>query len=373
MTKRCSPVVLAGVVIALASAHGCSATKPSGAPTGGSSGATGMAGTPDASGAAGAGGVAGAMGAAGASGAGAVGDEAIKKTSPTMGCGTDPGQPLGMLVMHQLQTMGVKDAHCADSKCGAWSYVRDYWIKLPAAYQKDKAYPLVLEGPGCGGQGTNVYASGGLDADVVRVTFSPPPNDIGHSTSPGQSCFDDHEGDDSVEWAFYETLYDHLAETLCFDRNRVFASGDQSGGTLANELGCKYAGDAARPIRGVMVNSGTLPTEAGFMPTCTDKPMAGLWSHAVNGGAYPFAAAKVAIARAMRVNHCTLGTGFDDATFDPFPIGNDGGNVCEKLRGCPDLFPLVVCPLPASQDANTAVVAFAWPAFIKLFPQPAPP
>jgi poly(3-hydroxybutyrate) depolymerase len=94
--------------------------------------------------------------------------------------------------------------------------------------------------------------------NVIRVGLSPSAYwQAYHATNPGQGCFDDADGDNSVDWVFYEDLYDRLAGQLCFDRNRVFVAGEgRSGARLADELACKYAGDVTRPVRGVMSNAG---------------------------------------------------------------------------------------------------------------------
>ena len=102
----------------------------------------------------------GAPGAAGSMGtAGAIDSTAaveIVQTVPTPGCGQDPGQALGTAVRGTVQTMGTKPADAADSKKGDWSYEREYFVTLPVGYDNNKAYPLVLEGTGCGGTGMNV-------------------------------------------------------------------------------------------------------------------------------------------------------------------------------------------------------------------------
>jgi len=212
-------------------------------------------------------------GAAGAAGAGAAGTGAtvdVTKVRPSQGCGVAAPADLvpGQLVARHIMTMGIKDAGCADAKCGAWTDTRDYWVKLPTGYDNTKAYPLVFEGPGCGGQGNNLYTIPAFDSTVIRVGLSPSAYwQQYHATNPGQHCFDDKEGDDSVDWVFYEDLYDLFDTTLCFDRDRVFAGGNSSGAWLANELGCKYAGDAKHPIRGVLVNQGGLPTDPKYVPT----------------------------------------------------------------------------------------------------------
>jgi Collagen triple helix repeat (20 copies) len=394
-------VFVSTVVAALAVAGGCSSGKPLDMPTAGASGtagttgaggapgpagatgAAGASGTAGATGTAGVAGAAGATGTAGASGtagvtgtAGAAGTAGVTGTAggaagaggaSLTGCGREPDQPLGMAVMHTIQTKGTKAADCADTQCGAWSFARDYWLKLPTSYDKNKKLPLIFEGPGCGGHGNNVFTISALDATVIRVGLSPSADaQAFHATNPGQGCFDDSEGDDSVDWPFYEALYDELSRTVCFDKDRVFAAGNSDGATFANELGCKYAGDVTRPIRGVMADSGWLPTDSKFEPTCTTKPMAGIWIHVVGDGTYPFTGTIAAINRAMAVDHCTIGTNFDTAMFDNFSITGRADATCRRIKGCPEATPLVVCELPGQRPDNSLPIP-AWPAFLQLF------
>jgi hypothetical protein len=337
-------------------------TAGTGAGTAGTGG-TGTAGTTGAGGT----GTAGTTGAGGATVAGGP----ITKVLPTAGCGMAPtGYTPGTLVPFHIATAGMKSTPCADSKCGAWTDMRDYWVRLPTGYDMTKAYPILFEGPGCGGHGNNLYALPGLGSTVIRVGVSPSAQiQAFHATNPGQGCFDDKEGDDSVDWVLYEALYDKLASQICFDRNRVFAGGNSSGAWFSNELGCKYAGDATRPVRGIMPNTGGLPTDPKYVPTCTTKPMSGFWSHEVNDGTNPFMGNIVAMNRALTVNGCTpAGVTYGTAMFDPFPISATDSTSCKKYRGCPAEYPLVVCPLPGNQHAShDNVVNPGWDTFIKLF------
>jgi hypothetical protein len=292
----------------------------------------------------------------------------ITKVVPTSGCGQDPGQPAGMLVRGTIQTTGVKEPNCADSKCGAWSYLREYYVQLPTGYDAGTAYPILFEAPSCGSDGRDLYELPDLADSVIRVGLSPLP---AFSTSSGDGCWDNAEGDDSVDWAFYENLYDKLAGQLCFDRNRVFAVGRSDGAVLMDELTCKYAGDLSRPVRAVLSNGGGLPTDAGQLPTCTTKPIAGIWVNQTENPHVSFAETKAAINRAMSVNGCKVGTTLDNTDFDGFPIG-DGhpDTTCQKIRGCPSLDPLIVCALPGNQnDSNPAVANPAFSAFIRSVPQ----
>jgi hypothetical protein len=358
--------------------NGAAGAAVAGAPSAGANSDT-TAGSGGAS-TAGAGGQAIAGASSGGAGSAPLND--ITKVVPTAGCGKDPGQAIGTAVKGTIATMGTKDASCADSKCGAWSYTREYYITLPKGYDKNKAYPLVLQGSGCGGDGRGVYPLDGLgeplvNNTVIGVGLSPPPTAIGHvvtsgpggaGSASGLACFDDKEGDDSVDWIFYEDLYDKLSSELCFDRNRVFSAGFSTGAWFTNELGCKYAGDATRPVRGIMPNTGGLPSEPQFEPTCTNKPMTGMWVGQVGDVNNPWAGNEFAISRAMKVNGCAQSS-YDQATYVDFPIGgNNAANTCKKIVGCPDLYPLVVCALPGTaHSSNDSVVNPGFATFLKMF------
>jgi poly(3-hydroxybutyrate) depolymerase len=373
------------------------AGTPSTAGTPGMGGSVGAAGTPATGGVsttAGAGGMStagtGGVGTAGAGGGSGGGSATgpITKVWKADGCGKAFGGQSGQKAT--IMTMGVKAPNCAAKlqdgtpRCGAWGadastwlktpLPRDYWVYLPANYDSTKAYPLLFEGPGCGGNGGGVYGMNAIKDQFIRIGISPPNPLIGHGTNPGQGCFDDKEGDDSVDWVFYENLYDKLNAELCFDRNRVFSNGDSSGSWFSNEVGCKYAGDATRPIRGVLPNTGGLPVEPQFEPTCTAAPMAGIWMHEVGDTENAFSGNKFAISRAMTVNKCTGSAGYDDAVakgmVEDFQVAGLAAGTCKLIKGCPEIYPLVVCPLPGNvhQSHNTQVEA-AFPTFLKLFSQ----
>jgi poly(3-hydroxybutyrate) depolymerase len=321
-------------------------------------------------GSAGSGGVNGGNAGSGGSG-GSGGGGTILDVWPSSGCGKAYGGAVATKIT--IGTTGVKDANCeahmknGDKRCGPWGQdastwqkpplPRDYWVNLPANYDKSKPYPLVFEGPGCGGSGLNVYALTNIKDQVIRIGLSPAnPQIVGHGTNPEQGCFDEKEGDDSLDWVFYETLYDKLNDELCWDRNRVFSVGDSSGSWLSNELVCKYAGDTKRPVRGILANTGGLPSESRWAPACTDAPMAGMWVHETGDTENPFAGAKFAITRAMKVNKCTGSISYDDAVtkgnLADYPIGGGNPNTtCKQILGCPADYPLVVCAIPGTQHA----------------------
>lgn len=295
----------------------------------------------------------------------------VLAVKPSPGCGMPAPQPLGEMTQHTIQTEGVKDANCADKLadgtpvCGPWSVEREYYLGLPSSYKSDKAYPLVIEAPGCGGNGKGVFPLAGVADSIIRVGLTPPPVSIGHGTNPGQHCFDDKEGDDSVEFPFFEKVLDTLKTQLCYDENRVYVSGESSGSWLANELACKYAGDTkGHAVRAVATRDGGLPNEPQWAPTCSGKPVAGLWVYRIDNEYASNLGTKYAINRAMSTNTCVAAVDWDDAVVKNdvmnFPIGNGyADDSCKLIKDCDALYPLVVCARPGSSHVSDAPFAGA--------------
>jgi polyhydroxybutyrate depolymerase len=286
---------------------------------------------------------------------------------PSDGCGKAPP---GLNGVQTIQTMGFKPPEAADTKKGAWMYNREYTVRMPTSYDNKKPYNLIFQGMGCNaGTPSLPYNYGNsVDQTAIMVALGLPPSEIGHAeVGTSLRCYDDKDKY-SVEIEFYEALYDRLNSQLCFDRNRVFIGGNSSGGWLSNELGCKYAGDEKRPIRAFMPNTGGLPMPDRNRPPCSDKPRSGFWVHERGDQENPFTGTAFAVQEAMKVNKCTMGTSYATATLENYPVPGLGMNTCQKLRGCPDLYPLVVCNLPGNQHgSHNEVVNPGVNTFIKMF------
>jgi predicted esterase len=280
---------------------------------------------------------------------------------PSSGCGATPPAS----GTYTIQTTGSKPADCLDALCGDWASEREYTVFLPQDYDPNHPYTLVFLGPGCGGNGTTIYSiENNAQETAIRVGLTPSAEiQAVHATNPNQGCFDDRDGDASVDFVLYETLYDSLESQLCFDRNRVFTGGNSTGGLMANELGCKYAGDSQRPIRGVMASKGSLPEVPEQRPTCSGAPMAGMWINGIDDAGFPFATTIAAIDLAISYNDCAEGASYDTAVFENFPVG--GGlpeDLCKRITGCDPLYPLVVCAIPGS-GSHTSFDSIANPGF----------
>ena len=353
-----SPGASGGTLTPLAGAQADNGGAPPGSGGGADAGVT-SAGGILAGGTAGGGANGGGLGGSSASqgGDGSAGQSAF------IGCGLD-ATGVAQVTKYTLATSGTKAAD-ATGEPGPWSLEREYVIFLPAGYDSNRHYPLLLEAASCDSLGANVYPLPDL-TDFIRVGLSTPPQLIDNTLVQGRTCFDVAEGDDSIDVAFYEALLDKLQTQVCYDPELVFAAGNNSGGRLATELGCKYAGNAdGRAIRGTAAHSGGLPTDAAAqLPTCSNAPVAGMWTWRIDDAEGDLPQIKAAIKRTMAVNGCTQGTDYDTASFDVIPIAGPPGSSCRKMLGCPAQYPIVTCELPLVADRiNREIINPAFAAF----------
>jgi polyhydroxybutyrate depolymerase len=144
-----------------------------------------------------------------------------------MGCGVDisivPGDRT-----QQMLTVDVDDPMFQN---------REIYIRLPLTYDPQRAYPLILLGHGCGGDGTAVvpiHEESGEDAIVVGL-------------SSVEDCFDTGGGPASPELPFFDAVLAHMSDNYCVDTGKVFVAGFSSGAWLSNLLGCAR-GDKIRGI-----------------------------------------------------------------------------------------------------------------------------
>ena len=289
---------------------------------------------------------------------------------PTVGCGTAAPSDLvaQQFVQRTMETSGHKENSHAPAACRPggqatydWNITREYFVRLPSGYDPAKAYPLVLQAARECQDGSKVLPLSDIAEQVIQVGFSPAPADC-----PSQDCFDILDGDQSIEFPFYEGVWQRLAGELCFDQNRVFAAGaDQASSIWANELGCVYSGHAQYPIRAIGgVEGGLLPL--GFtQPTCSQSPMAGMWLY--NMAQFEYRDSIVAgIETAMQVNGCP-GSYLYTAQQSPYEVPGLSAPesvFCDRITSayyCAE--PLSGCanhPDPASCSASDPMVLCAW-------------
>lgn len=223
---------------------------------------------------------------------------------------------------------------------------KPYYVKLPTNYDPNTPYRLLFVFNPTGNPITWAENSAGyerLSAKDTAIRVYPHENPSDLARSPGG-----WSGDDV---ASFGPLYDAVVSNFCVDRERVFATGESSGGDFASVLGCEY-GDKLR----------------GVGP-CATKP--------VNG--YPLDASRrqckgdVTAIVIHGANDRVVGPQNGPATRDFYTAINACGSAsepvegytdslsnCVMFTGCKDNYPVYWCQHEDPEYGNTN---HGWPKF----------
>jgi hypothetical protein len=225
------------------------------------------------------------------------------------GCGAFPDQPTEKFVRHD-EMVAVAPAYAA-------MYTnRYYWLRLPAHYDPERAYPTVLIGPGCGESGqTPIPIQEASMGDAIIVGL----NGV-------NDCFN-KDAADTPELAYFDTTLAAVEASACVDTSRLFVTGFSSGSWLASYLGC-VRGDVLRAQATV---AGGLPP---IPPTCTG-PIPAMYVADTNDTKNPPDVVKLALQRVLTANGC----GTETTPYDP----GVPSSPCVQYQGCKPGFPVVYC------------------------------
>ena len=294
---------------------GSGGSETSGSGTGGS--ATGSGGAT--SGGTGGSGTGGSTGGSGGGGTGGSGGSA--GTIPDAGAPTDSGG-------------GAADASVS-SGCGAAMWPasgnfmidvagtqRQYIVKVPAGYDTNRPYRLILTWHGLGGTAAQVAGGRGpyggyygLDAlaggSAIFVS--------GQGLGPDGGAGWPNTGGQDV--AFVRALVDWLRKSYCVDNTRIFSVGMSYGGIMSNTLGCTM-GDV---FRAIAPQSGSGPRGA-----CVGQVAAWI-SHGNTDTTVTLAQGQATRDFFTRANHCMAAT----TPADPSP--------CVTYQGCDQGKPVTWC------------------------------
>jgi hypothetical protein len=224
----------------------------------GATGTTGVGGTTGGAGA----GAAGATG-GGAGAMGMAGMMSGRASGPSVGCMKDvPNEPLGMCVMHNIDITGMAQAYVA-----GYTH-RTYGTTIPKGYDPTKPLPVVIYGPGCGGEAceggpftgrTDIFLVQAMKAPDVYSGKVPP---VPPAAAPG--CFQTGviSTVDSPENNYFDQVLAEVESKYCIDTAKVFVAGSSSGAWFANYLACSRG----NVVRGAAADSGGIPVDR---PPCT--------------------------------------------------------------------------------------------------------
>lgn len=255
----------------------------------------------------------GSGGSAGESAAGTGnGGSAGATSKPSEGCGMAASQDQGMYVQHDI-TSG--------------NAARSYRLRLPNNYAPMRAYPLVILGHGCTGNGGTPFPieqASKDDAIVVALK------------SVGE-CFEYSPTGPDVK--YFDDVLAEVSGKQCVDRGRVFMAGFSSGSWLTHTVGCVHAG--------VLRGQGNASGNQVNLQNCAG-PIAAMFAHDVNDDQNSFSGAEKARDRILAKNGCSTDTQPYDYDGDP-----NTPSTCVKYQGCMPGYPVVWCPTMAGQGKPT--------------------
>jgi poly(3-hydroxybutyrate) depolymerase len=204
---------------------------------------------------------------------------------------------------------------------------RSYRLRLPNAYAPMRAYPLIVLGHGCTGNGGTPFPMEQASKDDAIVVAL---------KSVGE-CFEYSPTGPDV--TYFDDVLAEVSGQQCVDRARVFMAGFSSGSWLTHTVGCVRAG--------VLRGQGNASGNQVNLQNCAG-PIAAMFAHDVNDDQNSFAGAEKARDRILAKNGCSTETQPYDWDGDP-----NTPSTCVQYQGCMPGFPVVWCPTMAAQGKPT--------------------
>jgi poly(3-hydroxybutyrate) depolymerase len=244
---------------------------------------------------------------------------------------------------------------------------RQFFVRVPADYDKTRPYRVVYLLQGCGAlRAANVATyplfdeqQGGSE-QVVYVAVSIPDQNVNNQ------CYDNNAGPNSLEWEAFDLIHTFVEGHYCVDNDRVFVAGYSTGGWVSNMYGCYFAGTPSPPldapdlaagrtvrkfsprwaVRGHAAVTGSMPPNE---PLPCNGPAAGLWFHDSLDKSSLIQTNISALELALKTNGCV--GNYADGPKEPWAPGENipdlQGGVCQRYTGCPadvlERYPLVFC------------------------------
>jgi poly(3-hydroxybutyrate) depolymerase len=196
---------------------------------------------------------------------------------------------------------------------------RSYWVEMPANYDPNKTYPVVIGLHWRGGSADEVRGWSGFfglknEYGNNAIFVAPQGLDAGWANS----------GDRDIR--FMRSMISQVQQGACTDTQRVFATGFSFGGMMSNAIGCQM-GDVVRAIA---------PMAGSLWSGCAQSPhrVAALFIHAQDDNTVPYTAGEEARNTFTSRNACSANT---------VPLGTNG---CVEYQGCSAGKPVVWCGTP---------------------------
>lgn len=193
---------------------------------------------------------------------------------------------------------------------------RSFWIEMPANYDRNKTYPVIIGLHWRDGSAADIYGWSGFFGLKNRyagnaVFLAPQGLNAGWANT----------GDRDIR--FMRAMINEVQQSVCTDTKKVFATGFSFGGMMSNAIGCQM-GDVVRAIA---------PMAGSLWSGCaqsSDK-VAALFIHAKDDNVVPYSAGEEARNVFLARNSCSSTT---------TSIGSNG---CVEHENCITGKPVVWC------------------------------
>lgn len=163
---------------------------------------------------------------------------------------------------------------------------RIFHLRVPNAYDPDRAYPLIFRWHGRGGDGL----SGGLDIELSAGN---------EALVVGADGLDKTWSAGAGDLAFFDAILETIERRYCIDRARIYSVGFSAGAYFNNRLACER-GDVLRAVAAIAGG----PWNGGG---CRGRPAA-WFLHDADDDAVPIALGIAAMQRALTTNECSAET-----------------------------------------------------------------
>lgn len=245
--------------------------------------------------------------------------------APSSGCGAMAEAPNGS------QTIDVDGTQ------------REYIVKVPSDYDRNKPYRLVFAWHGLGGTAMQIASNFyGLVSRSANSAIFISPQGLPNPQQNNLAAWN-NTGDGDVK--FTRQMIDWAKAMYCIDEKRIFSIGMSNGGMFANVVGCEL-GDT---FRATAAMSGGGP-QGYAAKACTGK--LAVWiSHGNKDNNVPFSYGQKSRDYWVKANHC----GSETVTVMP-------GN-CLEYQGCDEGYPVQFCEF----DGGHMVPSFAGEATWNFF------
>jgi hypothetical protein len=166
----------------------------------------------------------GGTGTAAGGAAGAAGGDSMEGGSAGLG---DPGVP----PVTMSEGCGKANPQLGSSQSPLSVSNHQYYVKLPTSYDENNAYPVMFMFHPTNNPLNWAEQNAGFESTEAK--------DLWIRVYPGAG--NNASGWGSSDVSFFEPLYDTITNEFCVDTERVFASGESSGGDFSSILGCEFA------------------------------------------------------------------------------------------------------------------------------------